>query len=109
MNIFISVSLFILAGFCEIGGGYLIWLWLKEDKPFLWGAVGAFILIFYAVVATWQTEAFGKVYAAYGGIFIFMSLLWGWKLDNQKPDVFDITGAAIALVGVLIIMFMPRN
>jgi len=109
MNIIKSLSIFVLAGLCEIGGGYLIWLWLKENKPVGYGITGAIILIMYGIVATWQTANFGRVYATYGGIFIIMALLWGWKIDGFKPDKYDIIGAIIALAGACIIIYMPRK
>ncbi len=109
MAIIRSLLIFILAGLCEIGGGYLIWLWLKEGKPGWYGIPGAVILAVYGIVATWQTANFGRVYAAYGGIFIVLALLWAWKVDGFKPDRYDIIGAAIALTGAAIIIYMPRN
>jgi len=108
MTILKSLLIFILAGLCEIGGGYLIWLWLKEGKPIWYGIFGGLILIAYGVVATWQTADFGRVYATYGGIFIVMALIWAWKVDGFKPDRYDLLGALIALIGVCIIMYMPR-
>ena len=104
-----SLLIFILAGLCEIGGGYLIWQWLKEDKPYWYGIIGGIILVAYGIVATWQTANFGRVYATYGGIFIVLALLWAWKIDNFKPDKYDILGAAIALIGACIIIYMPRK
>jgi len=86
MNILKSLGIFILAGLCEIGGGYLIWLWLKSGKPVWYGMSGGIILVVYGIMATWQTASFGRVYAAYGGIFIVMALLWAWKADGFKPD-----------------------
>ncbi|HTB99171.1 MAG TPA: YnfA family protein [Ferruginibacter sp.] len=109
MAIIKSLLIFILAGLCEIGGGYLIWQWLKEDKPYWYGIIGGIILVAYGIVATWQTANFGRVYATYGGIFIVLALLWGWKVDNFKPDKYDILGAAIALIGACIIIYMPRK
>ena len=109
MAILKSLSIFILAGLCEIGGGYLIWLWLKEGKPIWYGLMGGIILIAYGIVATWQTADFGRVYATYGGIFIVMALLWAWKVDGFKPDRYDLIGAFIALIGVCVIMYMPRE
>ena len=108
MAIFKSVLIFILAGFCEIGGGYLIWQWMKEDKPFWYGILGGSILVLYGIVATLQTESFARVYATYGGFFIVMSLLWAIKFDHFSPDKFDIIGAIIALAGVCIIYYAPR-
>jgi len=104
-----SIFYFILAGFCEIGGGYLIWLWLRESKP-LWVAfIGAIILVIYGVIPTLQPANFGRVYAAYGGVFIVLSILWGWQVDKVAPDKFDIIGDSVALVGVCIIMYWPRG
>ena len=104
-----SLFYFILAGFCEIGGGYLMWQWLRTGKSFAWGILGAVVLIMYGVIPTFQTAHFGRVYAAYGGIFVVLSLLWGNYIDRIKPDRFDIIGAAICLAGVLIIMYWPRT
>lgn len=104
-----SIPVFILAGLCEIAGGYLIWLWLKEDKPWWYGFLGGFILAFYGVVATWQTSNFARVYATYGGIFIVISILWSMKFDNYSPDKYDIIGTLIALLGVCIIYYTPRQ
>ena len=70
-----SLFIFLLAGLCEIGGGYLIWLWLREDRPVWYGILGGFILALYGVVATLQTSNFARVYATYGGVFIVMSLV----------------------------------
>ncbi|KGE13822.1 YnfA family protein [Sphingobacterium deserti] len=104
-----SIGIFLLAGLCEIGGGYLVWLFLREGKPWWYALLGALILISYGVVATWQEAGFAKVYATYGGIFIVMSILWAMYFDNFKPDKFDILGAGIALIGVLIIYYAPRS
>lgn len=109
MLTFTSISVFLLAALCEIGGGYLIWLWLKQDKPLWYGITGEIILALYGVVATLQTSPFGRVYAAYGGFFIVMSLLWAWKFDNFIPDKFDLIGALVVLIGVGIMYYTPRN
>lgn len=109
MIILKSILIFILAGFCEIGGGYLVWLCLKEGKPWWYGVAGGLILAFYGVVATWQTSNFARVYATYGGFFIVMSILWAMKFDNYSPDKYDIIGALIALLGVCVIYYFPRN
>jgi small multidrug resistance family-3 protein len=109
MEIIKSLFLFLLAGVCEIGGGYLIWLYIKNDKPFWYAILGGIILALYGIVAAMQTENFGRVYAAYGGIFIALSVLWAWKVDNTTPDKFDIIGALVALIGVYIIFYAPRT
>jgi small multidrug resistance family-3 protein len=109
MSFLKSISIFILAGLCEIGGGYLVWLWLKEEKPVWYGVIGGVILALYGVVATLQTQNFARVYATYGGFFIVMSLLWSMKFDDYSPDKYDIIGALIALLGVCIIYYAPRG
>lgn len=111
MGILKSIFYFILAGVFEIGGGYLVWLWLRDGKSIWYGLAGALSLIIYGVVPTLQppNSNFGRVYAAYGGIFIVLSILWGWKIDKVIPDRFDLIGGLIALIGVLIIMYYPRG
>ena len=104
-----SLFYFFLAGLCEIGGGYLVWLWLRENKSLLFAVVGAIVLILYGIIPTFQPAHFGRVYAAYGGIFIVMAMVWGWKIDKIPPDKFAIIGALIALAGVCIIMYWPRT
>lgn len=105
-----AVSLFVLAGLAEIGGGYLVWLWLREGKSVWMGVLGGFILIVYGIIPTLQKfPNFGRVYAAYGGVFIIMSLLWGWGIDKKNPDLYDWIGALICLIGVSIILWVPRQ
>ena len=108
-NILQSVLLFVTAGLCEIGGGYLVWLWLREDLGFVIGAVGGFVLFLYGIVPTFQKTHFHRVYAAYGGVFIVMSVFWGWIIDGVLPDNYDVIGAIIAVIGVLIIFYYPRK
>lgn len=111
MEILKSIFYFVLAGIFEIGGGYLVWLWLRDGKSIWYGLAGAIGLIIYGIVPTLQppSASFGRVYAAYGGIFIVLSILWGWKIDNIIPDKFDLIGGIVALIGVLIIMYYPRG
>ena len=104
-----SIFHFLLAGLCEIGGGYLVWLWLREDKPLWYALIGAAVLILYGIIPTLQPAHFGRVYAAYGGIFIVLSILWGWQVDKVVPDRFDMLGGLVALIGVGIIMYWPRT
>jgi len=84
-----SLLNFMWAGLFEIGGGYLVWEWLKEGKPVSWGIIGVITIALYGVVATFQTANFGRVYAAYGGVFIAMAMVLGWKVDGIKPDNYD--------------------
>lgn len=104
-----SIGYFIAAGLCEIGGGYLVWLWLREGRPWSYALGGAAILVLYGVIPTLQPANFGRVYAAYGGVFIALSILWGWRIDGVEPDRFDLIGGAIALAGVAVIMYWPRG
>jgi small multidrug resistance family-3 protein len=104
-----SILNFLLAGLCEIGGGYLIWLWLRNGKSFWFGLAGGVILGLYGIVATLQPANFARTYATYGGFFIVMSLLWAYKFDNFRPDKYDIIGASIALFGVCVIFYAPRQ
>lgn len=111
MEIVRSIILFGLAGLAEVGGGYLMWLWLRNDRPLWVGLIGAGILVLYGILPTLQPAQldFGKVYAAYGGVFIVLALLWGWLVDGQQPDGPSIVGAAIALVGAAVIVYWPRT
>ena len=98
----LSIFFFILAGLAEIGGGYLVWLYMRDDKGPVYLLAGAIILFLYGLIPTFQPEAsFGKVYAAYGGVFIALSILWGWLVDGLRPDTYDIIGGLVCLVGRL--------
>jgi small multidrug resistance family-3 protein len=104
-----SIALFVAAAICEIGGAYLVWIAIKDDRGLLLGAVGAIALVAYGVVAAFQPESeFGRVLAAYGGVFIVGSLVWGVAFDGFRPDRYDLGGAAICLLGVTVIMYVPR-
>jgi small multidrug resistance family-3 protein len=103
-----SLLLFVVAGLFEIGGGYLVWLWLRDGRGMLLGALGGLVLFLYGVIPTLQPAEFGRVYAAYGGMFVALSILWGWLVDGQRPDRFDIAGGLVCLAGVAIIMYWPR-
>jgi small multidrug resistance family-3 protein len=101
-----ALALFILAGLAEIGGGWLVWQWLREGRAVWLGVIGGVVLFTYGVIPTLQHEAaFGRVYAAYGGIFVVLSLLWAHFVDGWQPDRFDLIGAALALIGVAVIMW----
>jgi small multidrug resistance family-3 protein len=104
-----SLFFFLLAGLCEIGGGYLVWLWLRNDMSWVFGAAGGFVLFLYGIVPTFQQSHFHRIYAAYGGVFIVMSVLWGWLIDGIQPDRFDVIGTIISVIGVVIIFYIPRK
>jgi small multidrug resistance family-3 protein len=109
MSLPVSLGLFVLAGLCEIGGGYLVWIWFREGRSLGYAIAGSSILILYGIIPTFQTAHFGRVYAAYGGMFIVLSLLWGWAMDGMRPDRFDTMGAALCLVGMATVMYAPRG
>ncbi|MGH7391258.1 MAG: YnfA family protein [Candidatus Rokuibacteriota bacterium] len=103
-----SLALFALAGLCEIGGGYLMWMWWRRGAAWPLGLLGALVLMLYGIVPTYQAAHFGRVYAAYGGVFVVLSLLWGWGVDGVAPDRLDLLGAALCLAGIGVIMYAPR-
>ena len=103
-----SVALFFLAGLCEIGGGYLVWQWWRNSRHWGIGLLGGLILFLYGVIPTYQPAHFGRVYAAYGGIFVVLSILWGWAIDRIAPDRYDLVGGLVCLLGIVIIMYWPR-
>lgn len=105
-----SILLFAAAALAEIGGAYLVWIGIKEDRGAFVVALGVIALGVYGVVAALQPDAnFGRVLAAYGGVFIIGSLAWGMAFDGFRPDRFDLAGAAICLVGIGVIMYAPRD
>ncbi|HSA97586.1 MAG TPA: YnfA family protein [Candidatus Nitrosotenuis sp.] len=104
-----SLALFFVAGVCEIGGGYLVWLWLRDDMGWIIGILGGLVLFMYGIIPTLQQSHFHRVYAAYGGIFIVMSIFWGWSFQGIAPDMWDIIGTIVALIGVGIIFYAPRK
>ncbi len=105
-----SILLFVAAAIAEIGGAYLVWIGIRDHKGLLVVALGIAALGLYGVIAALQPDAtFGRVLAAYGGVFVIGSLAWGMVFDDFKPDRFDLIGAAICLVGVATIMYAPRT
>jgi small multidrug resistance family-3 protein len=108
MEVARSLFLFLMAGLCEIGGGYMIWLFIREGRPLSYALMGAAVLILYGILPTFQPANFGRVYAAYGGVLIVLSIIWGWQIDRIAPDRFDLIGGLIALIGIIIIMYWPR-
>ncbi len=108
VTVFRIVVLFVLAAVAEIGGAWLIWQAVKEDRGWLFAVLGVMALGAYGFVAALQPDAnFGRVLAAYGGIFIAGSLAWGIIVDGFRPTVWDWVGSAVALVGAAIIILAP--
>ena len=109
VNIARSVPLFVLAALLEIGGAWLVWQGVREHRGWVWVGAGVVALGLYGFVATLQPDAhFGRILAAYGGVFIAGSLAWGMALDGYRPDRYDVAGALVALAGVAVIMYAPR-
>jgi small multidrug resistance family-3 protein len=104
----LTIGLFLIAALAEIGGGYLIWLWIRRKKKIIFGIVGGIVLFTYGIIPTLQPADFGRVYAAYGGFFVISSILWGTVIDKKKPDRYEIIGAIVAVVGASIIFYTPR-
>ena len=105
-----SLLLFALAALLEIGGAWMVWQGIREHRGWVWIGLGVISLGLYGVVATLQPDAnFGRILAAYGGVFIAGSLVWAMVLDGFRPDRYDIVGALLALAGVAVIMYAPRE
>lgn len=110
MTIVRSIILFLTAAIVEIGGAWLIWQGVREHKGWIWIGAGIAALGLYGFVATLQPDAnFGRILAAYGGVFVAGSLAWGVAVDGYRPDRFDVVGALICLLGVSVIMYAPRT
>jgi len=105
-----SIGLFLLAALAEIGGAWLVWQGLREHRGWLFVGAGVLALGAYGFVATLQPDPnFGRILAAYGGVFVAGSLLWGMLVDGFRPDRWDLAGAALCLIGVAVIMYAPRQ
>lgn len=109
VNIFKSLVYFGITALFELGGAYLIWLWLRENRGIWYGLAGGLVLFIYGTLPTLQPASFGRTQAAYSGMFLLIALLWDWGIERVVPDKFDIIGAVIALMGMVIIMYAPRN
>ena len=104
-----SVALFLLAALAEIGGAWLVWQGVREQRGLVWAGAGVLALGAYGFVATLQPDAhFGRILAAYGGVFVAGSLAWGMVVDGFRPDRYDVIGALVCLAGVAVIMYAPR-
>ena len=109
MAVLRSLALFLLAALAEIGGAWLVWQGVREDRGLLFVGGGIVALGAYGFVATLQPDPnFGRILAAYGGVFVVGSLAWGMAVDRFEPDRWDLGGAALCLAGVGVIMFGPR-
>ena len=103
-------GLFLAAGLAEIGGGWLVWKAVREGAPRWWAACGGLVLAAYGFIPCLQPiDDFGRLYAAYGGIFIGMSFAWARVVDGMALDRGDVIGSAVALIGVAIVLLWPRG
>ena len=110
MSVLRSIALFLLAALAEIGGAWLVWQGVREHRGLLFAGAGVVALGAYGFVATLQPDAnFGRILAAYGGVFVAGSLVWGMLVDGFRPDRWDLIGAALCLTGVAVIMYAPRT
>ena len=109
MTVLRSAGLFLLAALAEIGGAWLVWQGVREHRGLIFTGAGVIALGAYGFVATLQPDPhFGRILAAYGGVFVAGSLVWGMVADGFRPDRYDVIGALICLVGVAVIMYVPR-
>lgn len=110
MQLLQSVGLFVVAALAEIGGAWLVWQGVREQRGVAFIGLGIMALAAYGFVATFQPDPhFGRILAAYGGIFVAGSLAWGVVVDKFRPDRWDLIGAVICLVRVAVIMYAPRQ
>ena len=110
MTVLRSLVLFVAAAVAEIGGAWLVWQGVREHRGWVWIGAGVMALGVYGFVATLQPDAhFGRILAAYGGVFVAGSLVWGMLVDGFRPDRYDVVGALVCLLGVAIIMYAPRS
>lgn len=110
MSVLRTIALFAVAAVVEIGGAWLVWQGAREHRGAAFIGAGIVALGAYGFVATLQDDNnFGRILAAYGGVFVAGSLTWGVLVDDFAPDRFDYLGAAMCLIGVAVIMFAPRG
>ncbi len=103
-----TLGLFVVTALAEILGCYLPYLWLREDKSIWLLVPAALSLAAFAWLLSLHPTASGRVYAAYGGVYIFTAIFWLWFVDGIRPTVSDMIGASVAVFGMAIIMFGPR-
>ncbi|WP_219592295.1 YnfA family protein [Aeromonas salmonicida] len=103
-----TIGLFLITAVAEIVGCYLPYLWLTQGRS-LWLLLPAGLsLVLFAWLLSLHPTAAGRVYAAYGGVYIFVAILWLWLVDGVRPTLWDLVGSLVALLGMAIIMFAPR-
>lgn len=108
MNAVTASSLFCVTAVVEIAGCYAVYAWLRMGKPIWWLVPGVAGLLLFAWLLTLHTGPAGRIYAAYGAVYIAASLAWMWIVERQRPDLWDVSGALVCLIGAGMIYFGPR-
>ena len=109
MTLLTTSFLYISAALCEIAGCFAFWIWLRHAKSVFWLIPGIVCLVVFALLLTRIDTAFaGRAFAAYGGVYVCLSLRWLWALEGARPDQWDLVGGGICLLGTVIILFGPR-
>lgn len=108
-DVVLSIGLFLAAGVAEIAGGWFVWQTFRNQKAWWFAVIGAVVLFVYGLIPTFQPlDNFGRLYAVYGGFFVLLSYLWGWAVENTKPDIVDWVATAVVMTAVLFAFFWPR-
>lgn len=104
-----TALIYIAAALAEIGGCFAFWVWLRLGKSIWWIVPGTISLVLFAWLLTWvPIDAAGRAFAAYGGVYIAASLAWLWAVEGVRPDRWDVSGAALCLIGAAVILLGPR-
>lgn len=109
MSLATTAVLYLMTALAEILGCYLWWLWLRQDKSAWFGVAGLAVLAIFAWLLTLHDAASGRVYAAYGGVYIGIAIAWLWVIDGIKPSIWDVAGVSLALAGMAVIVLQPAR
>lgn len=109
MSIASTFALYVLTALAEIVGCYMWWLWLRQDKSAWFGVAGIVALAIFAWLLTFHEAASGRVYAAYGGVYVCLAIAWLWAIDGIRPSLWDAAGISLALAGMAVIALQPAQ